>query len=152
MKITIDQAKPEDYETVDSIVKEGHAQTSSHMLATINRGMPPDVYEKLLMEADSDILLAKYDDEIVGLIILQLKESGCAIPMKYVHMSEYGTVYMAGDIIGKQLFSACIEWAKAKGATSLELNVSESNEKAILFYESLDMETVSRNMSMIINE
>lgn len=50
--------------------------------------------------------------------------------------------------VGKKLFEACMEWSKNKGASSLELNVWEFNEKAISFYESFQMKTVSRKMSL----
>ncbi len=39
------------------------------------------------------------------------------------------------------------EWAIAKGATSIELNVYEFNETAISFYEGLGYQTLSRKMS-----
>jgi ribosomal protein S18 acetylase RimI-like enzyme len=39
------------------------------------------------------------------------------------------------------------EWAIARGATSLELNVYEFNETAISFYERLGYQTLSRKMS-----
>jgi ribosomal protein S18 acetylase RimI-like enzyme len=39
------------------------------------------------------------------------------------------------------------EWALAKGATSIELNVYEFNETAISFYESLGYQTFSRRMN-----
>ncbi|MFT4414310.1 GNAT family N-acetyltransferase [Fredinandcohnia humi] len=45
--------------------------------------------------------------------------------------------------IGRSLLHACIEWAKKKGATSLELNVWEFNKSAISFYQSIGFETIS---------
>jgi hypothetical protein len=43
-------------------------------------------------------------------------------------------------------------WAIAKGATSVELNVFEFNQKAIAFYEGLGYQTLSRKMSNDLKE
>jgi ribosomal protein S18 acetylase RimI-like enzyme len=49
--------------------------------------------------------------------------------------------------IGKMLMDKMQEWAIAKGATSVELNVYEFNRTAISFYEKLGYRTLSRKMS-----
>jgi ribosomal protein S18 acetylase RimI-like enzyme len=49
--------------------------------------------------------------------------------------------------IGRTLMEKMQEWAIAKGATSIELNVFEFNETAISFYERLGYQTFSRKMS-----
>jgi diamine N-acetyltransferase len=43
------------------------------------------------------------------------------------------------------------EWAIAKGATAIELNVYEFNKTAISFYQRLGYETLSRKMSKVLN-
>jgi len=43
------------------------------------------------------------------------------------------------------------EWAIAKGATAIELNVYEFNKSAMAFYRRLGYETVSRKMSRALN-
>jgi diamine N-acetyltransferase len=48
------------------------------------------------------------------------------------------------------LFKACLEWPKNQNATSLDLSVWEFNKKAISFYESFGMETISRKMTLRI--
>jgi ribosomal protein S18 acetylase RimI-like enzyme len=49
--------------------------------------------------------------------------------------------------IGKILMDKMWEWAIAKGATSIELNVYEFNVAAISFYKRLGYQTFSRKMS-----
>ncbi|WP_238600669.1 GNAT family N-acetyltransferase [Metasolibacillus meyeri] len=52
--------------------------------------------------------------------------------------------------MGKLLFTACVDWAQAMHATSVELNVWEFNTNAIDFYKHLGLENMSRKMSMTI--
>ena len=49
--------------------------------------------------------------------------------------------------IGRILVDEVQEWAIAKGARSIELNVYEFNETAISFYEGLGYRNLSRKMS-----
>lgn len=44
------------------------------------------------------------------------------------------------------------QWAQARGAIELRLEVMEFNQQAQSFYESLGMETQSRTMSMRFEE
>lgn len=48
--------------------------------------------------------------------------------------------------LGEMLMDKAQEWAIAKGATSMELNVYEFNQTAISFYERLGYQTYSRRM------
>lgn len=51
----------------------------------------------------------------------------------YIHdFSERKAIQKQG--VGGLLFTSCSEWAKAKGATSIELNVWEFNTNTIAFY------------------
>jgi len=54
--------------------------------------------------------------------------------------------------VGGLLFTGCKEWAKAGGASSIELNVwaFNANANANAFYEHLGMKGISRKMSMNI--
>lgn len=49
--------------------------------------------------------------------------------------------------IGRMLMNAGKEWAIAKGATSIELNVYDFNQTAISFYERSGYQTYSQKMS-----
>lgn len=53
---------------------------------------------------------------------------------------------------GRALMKSFNQWAQARGAIELRLEVMEFNQKAQGFYESLGMETQSRTMSMRFEE
>ena len=50
--------------------------------------------------------------------------------------------------IGRALMSHAQRWARAQGATEVELTVYEFNEPAIAFYQSLGYETINRRMAL----
>ncbi|HCF86561.1 MAG TPA: N-acetyltransferase, partial [Ktedonobacter sp.] len=53
-----------------------------------------------------------------------------------------------GKGAGYALFQQCTEWAKSKGADSLDLMVWEFNREAIAFYERQGMGSMHRTMSL----
>lgn len=155
MRTVIKLATNEDYYDVNLIVKEGqdeHSEALPHIFQKTEQVMPENYYLQLLEDPQSDILIAKITDEVVGFAVMELKESppfDSMTPRKFAYMNDFG---VKSDHqrkgIGKLLFEACTEWAKSKDATSLELNVWEFNQKAISFYESFGMENLSRKMAL----
>ncbi|SOC42555.1 GNAT family N-acetyltransferase [Ureibacillus acetophenoni] len=155
MIITI--AQKHDFTAVNLIVKEGqdeHAEALPNIFRKVKQVMPESYFNELLEDPNSDILIAKINDEIVGFAVMELVESPpfkSMTPRVYAYMHDFGVKSgFQRRGIGRLLFEACIEWSKNMGASSLELNVWEFNEKAISFYESFQMKTVSRKMSLDI--
>ncbi|MFE8700631.1 GNAT family N-acetyltransferase [Cytobacillus sp. FJAT-54145] len=157
MNITIDVAKPEDFDAVNSIVKEGqdlHAEALPYIFRKVDPVMPRSYFKELLESQDAEIFVAKINHEIVGFAIMDIKVSppfDSMTPRKYAYMSDFGVssnVQKTG--IGSALFDACVEWSKTVGASDLELNVWEFNEKAISFYEKKGMKNLSRKMNLVL--
>ncbi|MFD1173920.1 GNAT family N-acetyltransferase [Oceanobacillus picturae] len=155
MNISIDKARIGDHYAVNLIVKEGqdeHSEALPHIFNKVDQVMPESYFRELLEDPKSDILIAKISEEIVGFAVMELNESppfDSMIPRKFAYMNDFGlkSSYQRKGI-GKILFEACLEWSKNKDATSLDLNVWEFNKKAISFYESFGMETISRKMTL----
>ncbi|HZG59150.1 MAG TPA: GNAT family N-acetyltransferase [Anoxybacillus sp.] len=154
-KVVITAASLDDYGNINEIVKEGqdeHAEALPTIFAKVDVVMPIDYYQQLLNDKNSEVLVAKLDGQVVGFAVLEIKEAppfASLVPRTYAYISDFGVKKsFQNNGIGKQLFFACVEWAKAKGATSLELNVWEFNQKAISFYEQLGMKPLSRKMAI----
>lgn len=155
MIITI--AQKHDFNAVNLIVKEGqdeHAEALPNIFSKVEQVMPESYFNELIEDPNSDILIAKINDEIVGFAVMERMESPPFKSMTqrvYAYMNDFGVKSgFQRRGIGRLLFEACIEWSKNMGASSLELNVWEFNEKAISFYESFQMKTVSRKMTLDI--
>lgn len=144
-----------DYCAVNLIVKEGqdeHSEALPYIFKKTDQVMPENYFRELVEDSKSDIIIAKIGDEVVGFAVMELKEAppfDSMTPRKFAYMSDFGinSTYQRKGI-GKSLFEACLEWSKNKDVTSLELNVWEFNQKAISFYESFGMETISRKMTL----
>lgn len=155
MRIQITTAQVEDYQGVNAIVKEGQAEHSEalpYIFMRVEEAIPEPYYHELLAAPNREILIARINEEIVGFAVMEINESPpfeTMTPRIYAYMNDFGikSSYQR-DGFGSELFKACKAWSKDKGATSLELNVWEFNQKAISFYEGFGMKSVSRRMEM----
>lgn len=155
MDILIDTATFEDYYAVNLIVKEGqneHSEALPHIFKKVHIVMPESYFRELLESTNTEIIIAKIKEEIVGFAVMELDESptfDSLVPRKFAYMNDFGikNSYQRNGI-GKVLFEACLKWSQNKDATSLDLNVWDFNKKAISFYESFGMETISRKMTI----
>ena len=159
MEILIECAMVNDFEEINSIVKEGHDEHSHnlpHIFRQVDVVMPSEYFQSLLTDPSSEILVARQAEEIVSFAVLEITDAppfNSLTPRKFAYINDFGVASRHNRKgIGKKMFNACQEWAKIKGATTLELNVWEFNKGAISFYESLGMETVSRKMSLNLVE
>lgn len=155
MTINIMSAKIEDFNTINSIVKEGqdeHSEALPHIFQKAEQVMPENYFQDLLENPDCEILVAKLKGNVVGFAVMELKESPSfesLTPRKYAYMNDFGVKNnYQREGIGGALFQECVDWSKINSAASLELNVWEFNHKAISFYESFGMSTVSRKMNL----
>ncbi|QSB08494.1 GNAT family N-acetyltransferase [Lysinibacillus fusiformis] len=157
MIITICTAKNEDYIAINDLVREGHedhVMKEPTVFKNVESVMPNMYFKELLEDQNSEIFIAKHSDLIIGFAVVCIE---CAPPFhslierKYAYIHDFGVkkeIQKQG--VGKRLFDRCKEWAIAKGAISIELNVWEFNTNAIEFYEHLGMESISRKMKMNI--
>lgn len=159
MDIKIDFATIADFDSINSIVKEGHDQhfrALPHIFRKVEQVMPYDYFHSLLSDSTSEILVARQADEVVSFAVLEIIEAppfNSLTPRKFAYINDFGVASKYNRMgIGKKTFDACIDWAKSKGANALELNVWEFNKGAISFYESLGMQSVSRKMAINLVE
>lgn len=110
-----------------------------------------DYYLKIITDENAAFLVAETGEELVGFGHVLIKDTP-ANPV-FVHRRFAivdGIVVRSGFHnrgTGRMLMDKMQEWAIAKGAASIELNVYEFNEIAISFYERLGYQTYSRKMS-----
>ena len=117
-----------------------------------------DYYSGLIADENVGLFVAEADGKLVGFVHAIVRDTPAFpvfVPRRYAivdgivvksEFQNHGT--------GRILMDKMQEWAIAKGATSIELNVYEFNETAISFYEKLGYQTFSRKMSkeLKINE
>ncbi|MFC2946938.1 GNAT family N-acetyltransferase [Virgibacillus sediminis] len=157
MTINIEIANKDDFKAVNSIIKEGHnehAEALPHIFKDIDQVMPGKNFNELLEDPNCEVLIVKEYGDIVGFAVIELSESppfDSMTPRKFAYMSDFGVKRSSQRKgIGRELFNECLNWAKNRGADSLDLNVGEFNRKAISFYENFGMKTVSRKMTLPI--
>lgn len=94
MIITI--AQKHDFNAVNLIVKEGqdeHAEMIPNIFSKVEQVMPESYFNELLEDANSDILIAKLNDEVVGFAVMERKESPPFESMTqrvYAYMNDFG--------------------------------------------------------------
>lgn len=159
MIIKVLSATKDDYLEINTIVKEGHdehADALPQIFKKVEQVMPISYFYELIENPSYEILVAKNDGNIVGFAIMEFKQSPpfeSMVPRRFAYMNDFGVKgIQQRQGIGRILFQACIDWSKAMGATSLELNVWEFNRKATSFYESFGMYTVSRQMALDLKQ
>ena len=114
-----------------------------------------EYYSGLIADENVGFFVAEADGKLLGFVHAIVRDTPAFpvfVPRRYaivdgiVVKSEFqnrGT--------GRILMDKMQEWAIAKGAASIELNVYEFNETAISFYEKLGYQTFSRKMSKELN-
>ncbi|TMC94265.1 MAG: GNAT family N-acetyltransferase, partial [Chloroflexi bacterium] len=133
-------------------IVEKHTQALPHIFQQGTAGLP-EVYFLGLLESDSKVMyVAEYEQDIVGYAIMELSEVSfrdILVPRNVAFIADIVVLKShQGKAIGYALFQQCIEWAKAKGADSVDLLVWEFNEDAIAFYERQGMKSIHRTMSL----
>jgi ribosomal protein S18 acetylase RimI-like enzyme len=152
--ITIRPATLRDYSGFLSIARE----TSEHhvaLLPTIFRSVeiaiPEEYFAGLVTGGESCVLLAEQGGVIVGYATLQLRQAmyDFQVPRTAGFIGNFGVAAsFRGMGVGRLLFEASCEQAKAMGASSLDLDCWEANQDAIRFYESLGMQVSLRRFTL----
>ncbi|RAP78570.1 GNAT family N-acetyltransferase [Paenibacillus montanisoli] len=153
MDISIRNAQKEDYESLLSLFWQ------VHHLHVIER---PDLYKKnstpvgeeyfnnQLNDDKQHIFVAARGIEIVGVVVMKEEE----IPENsFVHARKIllvNSLCVADTVrkkgIGRTLMQYVFDFARGLKVESIELGVSETNQNAIHFYQSIGMSTKSRKM------
>ncbi len=137
--------KPEDYTAVHRIMTQVHNLHLDNRpdLYKISDPFDEEYFESLSNDQNSILLVAENDDEITGICIATIKEvedSPVQNARKYIFIEDICVdekVRKSG--IGRILYNAVVDIAKALKAESIELTVFGFNQTAINFYEGLGM-------------
>jgi len=155
MEISVRKATADDYNSLCELFDEIdalHRDNLPHMFQKPGgAAREQDYYSGLIADENVALLVAEVGGKLVGFDHVIVKDTPAFpvfVPRRYTIVD--GIVVKSGfqnHGIGRILMDKMQEWATAKGATSIELNVYEFNETAISFYERLGYQTFSRKMS-----
>ena len=155
MRVSVRKATADDYNALCDLFDEVDALHRDNLPHRFQQPSGParerDDYLRLITDDDVALLVGAVGGSTVGFVHAMIREPP-GMPMfvrrryavieNLVVKSEFRK-----QGIGRILVDEVQEWAIAKGARSIELNVYEFNETAISFYEGLGYRNLSRKMS-----
>jgi diamine N-acetyltransferase len=110
----------------------------------------PEYFGALFADENAGLFVAEKDGSLIAFGYAAMRDRPPLaefIPGRYAVVDGIGVKSeFRGGGIGSTLMHRMEEWAIAKGAIAIELNVYEFNQEAIAFYRRLGFETVSRKM------
>jgi ribosomal protein S18 acetylase RimI-like enzyme len=155
MKISVRKATADDYNSLCELFDEIdtlHRDNLPHIFQKPSgAAREPDYYLELIADENVALFVADAGKQLVGFVHALVRDTPAFpvfITRRYAIVD--GIAVKSGfqnHGIGRILMDKMQEWAIAKGATSIELNVYEFNTSAISFYERLGYRTFSRKMS-----
>jgi ribosomal protein S18 acetylase RimI-like enzyme len=155
MEMSVRRATAEDYHAVCELFGEMdavHRAQLPHLFREPGQAArDQDYYLGLISDENVALLVAEAGGQLAGFVHAGLRDAP-ALPIfrpRRIAIVD-GIAVRAGFQqrgIGRLLMDAAQEWAIAKGAASIELNVYAFNAAAISFYERLGYRTLSRKMS-----
>jgi ribosomal protein S18 acetylase RimI-like enzyme len=155
MEISLRKATADDYNTLCKLFDEIDALHRDNLPHVFQKpggaAREQDYYLGLIADENVGFFVANTDEKLVGFVHAIVRDTPAIpifVPKRYAIVD--GIVVKSGfqnQGIGSILMDKVQEWAIAKNATSIELNVYEFNETAISFYEKLGYRTLSRKMS-----
>lgn len=155
MEVHVRRATREDYANLLPIAyetQEKHAEALPHIFQKGTAGLPEEYFLRLLASDSKVMYVAEFEQSIVGYVILGLSEVSyldILVPRHEAFITDIAVMKShQGKGAGYALFQQCTEWARSKGADSLNLMVWEFNRDAIAFYERQGMGSIHRTMSL----
>jgi ribosomal protein S18 acetylase RimI-like enzyme len=155
MEVSIRKATAEDYNPLCELfdgVDVLHRGNLPHLFQKPNGPVrEQDYYAGLIADENVGLFVAEIGEKLVGFVHAVIRDAPAIpvfVPRRYAIVDSIGVkLGFQNHGMGRMLMDTVHEWAMAKGATSIELNVYEFNKTAIAFYERLGYETLSRKMS-----
>ena len=155
MDIRIRPAEAADYDALCALIAEVDGLHANELPQIFQRA-PGPVRDRATLTAQmadpsEGILLAQAGDHVVGFVHVVLQESPpmpILVPRRSAKVSDLcvnAAFRRCG--IGRALMKAAEDWAAARGATALELNVFGFNRGAIDLYHTLGFQMISHRMS-----
>ncbi|HEY33634.1 MAG TPA: GNAT family N-acetyltransferase [Dehalococcoidia bacterium] len=154
MDFFIRNAEEKDYEGITQIFDEIdllHIKALPHIFTKADE--PPRNKEhisNILRGGNSAIFLAESDNQIVGLIEIEIRQTPSfplMVKRRYVYVSSIAvTAAFRGYGIGKALMTKVEQWARDKNVSQIEFNVWDFNQDALMFFQRLGYTSSRRNM------
>ena len=159
MEVNIRKATAEDYNALCELfdaVDALHRANLPHLFQKPNGpAREPAYYGGLIADENVGLFVAETGEKLVGFVHAVIRDAPAIpvfVPRRYAIVDSIGVkLGFQNHGMGRMLMDTVHEWAMAKGATSIELNVYEFNKAALAFYERLGYETLSRKMSKALN-
>lgn len=143
-----------DYQGLNAVFAEADELHRRSLPRIFRQDRAPDFdrgyFASLRENPDAALLLAEYNRQCAGFIILTLRnapDTPVHVPRRYAvvdFLAVRHTYRRQG--IGRALMAAGQQSAEEHGASAIELNVWEFNQEALTFYERLGYTTASRKM------
>lgn len=155
MDISVRKATTDDYDALCVLSDEIDALHRDHLPHIFQKpngaAREYDYYSELIADENVALFVAEAGENLVGFVHAILRDTPAFPVFVPRHYAIVESIVVKARFqnhgIGRMLMDNMQEWAIAKGATSIELNVYEFNENAIFFYERLGYQTISRKMS-----
>jgi ribosomal protein S18 acetylase RimI-like enzyme len=154
MEISVRKATADDYKSLCELFDEIDALHRDNLPQIFQKpsgaARGQDYYLGLVADENVALFVSEVGEKLVGFVHAIIRDTPTFpvfVPRRYAIVD--GIVVKSGfqnNGIGKILMDKMQEWATARGATSIELNVYEFNVTAISFYERLGYHNFSRKM------
>ncbi len=140
-----------DIPAIAELYREQFKEMAKLMPDFIKEGDQSEEFIKnTIADENSDILVCEENGEIVGFILIQVKNRpnfSFVVEGKYCYiMDVIVTENSRGRGIGTELINSAKEWAKERDCLFVNLDVLEKNTRAIELYEKLGFMSKSREM------
>jgi GNAT superfamily N-acetyltransferase len=158
LPISIRAGSPRDYDGMNALFAE---------IDALHREARPDIFqefdgpartpqhiERVLCGPASNMLVAAAPDGLAGLAVLMIRP-----PSEFAGVTPRVVVEIDTFVVrerhrrrrvGRRLLAACIEWARQRRATHVELVAHSFNAEAISFYESFGFSPSTQRMIMSV--
>ncbi len=156
MKVIFREANDRDYNQVCEILLEDleyHINLLPEIFEKTENPISEKDFNSILKNPNSAIIIAEYDNEIIGYIELYIEATSSNMP--FLKNKSYS--YIAEFIVkkehrkqglGRKLMEKAYNWSLSKGIREIMLEVYEKNEEAINFYRNIGFSTSKRKMSI----
>lgn len=151
-KLKIIQPTIDEWSKINELAKQVHKlhiNWNSDLFLDVKEVIPMERLNKLL-ETDS-VYVAKINGEIVGYIIIDIKEKDNGF-MRYRKLLSIDTLCIDEDFRGQGIGTKILEFAKniakEQNCTDMHLTVNPNNENAIKVYEKFGMKVYNLSYMM----
>lgn len=159
MEVSIRRATAEEYNALCDLFDEVDALHRGYLPRLFQKPNGPvrgqDYYGELIADENVGLFVAETGKKLVGFVHAIIRDAPAIpvfVPRRYAIVEGIGVKSESQNHgIGRMLMDTVHEWAIAKGATAIELNVYEFNKTAVAFYQGLGYGASSRKMSRALN-